>query len=118
MIYSLFMVKDIISFPDFQKLDLRVGKIIKAEAVEGSRNLIRMSVDLGSDYGVRKILAGIGEWYKPKDVKGKKFIFVANLVPKQMMKEMSEGMMLAADENGKCLLMPVDDKMPLGAVIR
>lgn len=112
------MTKDIISFSDFQKLDLRIGKVIKAEAVEGSRNLVRMSVDLGSDYGVRKILAGIGEWCKPKDVKGKKFIFVANLVSKQMMKEMSEGMMLAADENDKCLLMSVDKKIPEGVIVR
>ncbi len=112
------MTKDVVSFPDFGKLDLRVGKVVKAEVAEGSKNLVRMSVDMGPDYGVRKILAGIGEWYKPKDVKGKKFIFVANLAPKQMMKEMSEGMMLAADENGKCLLMPVDKKLPIGAVVR
>ena len=111
-------MKDVISFADFGKLDLRIGKVIKAEVVEGSRNLVRMSVDLGSDYGVRKILAGIGEWYKPKDVRGKKFIFVANLAPKQMMKEMSEGMILCADTDQKAIILPVDKKIPEGTVIR
>lgn len=111
-------MRDIVSFSDFQKLDLRVGKVIKAEAVEGSRNLVRMSADLGSDYGVRKILAGIGEWYKPKDVKGKKFIFVANLAPKQMMKEMSSGMILCADSDQKAVVIPVDKKIPEGAIVR
>ncbi|MBI4990572.1 methionine--tRNA ligase [Candidatus Gottesmanbacteria bacterium] len=112
------MVKDVVSFSDFQKLDLRVGKVIKAEAVEGSRNLVRMNVDLGSDYGVQKILAGIGEWYKQKDVKGKKFIFVANLAPKQMMREMSSGMILCADIDEKAVVIPVDKKIPEGAIVR
>lgn len=112
------MAKDVVSFPDFQKLDFRVGKVIKAEVVEGSRNLIRMSVNLGSDIGERKILAGIGEWYKPKDVKGKKFVFVANLAPKQMMKEMSEGMILCADIKDKAVIIQVDKKIPEGAVVR
>lgn len=112
------MSKGIVSFSDFTKLDFRVGKVIKAEVVEGSRNLIRMSVDLGSDYKVRKIFAGIGEWYKPQDIKGKRFIFVVNLAPKQMMKELSEGMMLAADGDGQCFLIPVNKKIPEGSVIR
>jgi methionyl-tRNA synthetase len=112
------MVKDAVSFPDFQKMDLRVGKVVKAEAVEGSRNLVRMNVDLGSDYGVRKILAGIGEWYKAEDVKRKKFIFVANLAPKQMMKEMSEGMILCVDIDGKAVIIPVNKKIPEGSIVR
>jgi methionyl-tRNA synthetase len=112
------MIKDIVSFPDFGKLDLRVGKVTKAEVVEGSKNLVRMSVDLGSDIGVRKILAGIGEWYKPQDIKGKKFIFVANLAPKQMMKEMSQGMILVAEFGESFALIPIDKKIPEGSVVR
>lgn len=112
------MTKDIVSFPDFQKLDLRVGKVVEAENVEGSKNLIRMNVDLGSDYGVKNILAGIASWYKPGDLKGKKFIFVANLAPKQMMKEISVGMILCADLEGEAIMIPVDNKIPEGAVVR
>lgn len=50
------MTKDIVSFADFQKLDLRVGKVLKTEVVAGSKNLLRLEVDLGTDYGKRKIL--------------------------------------------------------------
>ena len=112
------MTKDLISFPDFQKLDLRVGKVIKAENVEGSENLIRMQVDLGVEYGQRKIFAGIAKWYKPTQLKEKKFVFLVNLAPKQMMKEMSEGMILCADTDQKAIILPVDKKIPEGTVIR
>lgn len=112
------MTKDIVSFPDFQKLDLRVGKVVEVGNVEGSKNLIRMNVDLGSDHGIKKILAGIANWYKPEDLKGKKFIFVANLAPKQMMKETSVGMILCADIDGQAVIIPVNEKIPEGAVVR
>lgn len=111
------MVKDAVSFSDFQKLDLRVGKVVLAEKVEGSENLIRMEVDLGKDYGKQKILAGIAKWYKPEDLKGKKYIFVVNLTPKQMMKEMSSGMILCA-EGEEAVIIPLDDKIPEGTVVR
>ncbi len=112
------MTKDTISFPDFAKLDLRVGKVVEAEKVEGSENLIRMVVDLGKEYGERKILAGIAKFYSPSKLTGKKFIFVANLAPKQMMKEMSEGMILCADIDQKAVIIPVDKKIPEGSVVR
>lgn len=112
------MVKDEITFPDFQKLDLRVGKVVKAENLEGSSSLIRMTVNLGEEYGKRKIIAGIAKWYKCENLKGKKFIFVANLAPKQMMKEMSHGMILCADLEGKAKIIPVDNKIATGTVIR
>lgn len=112
------MVKDTVSFSDFQKLDLRVGKVVLAEKVEGLENLIRMEVDLGKEYGRQKILAGIAKWYKPEDLKGKKYIFVANLEPKQMMGQLSKGMILCADIGGKAVLIPVNGEIPVGAVVR
>ena len=91
---------------------------VAPETVEGSRNLIRMQVHLGKEYGEKKILAGISTWYTPKDLIGKKFIFVANLEPKQMMKESSNGMILCADDGEKALLIPVDDSIPEGSVVK
>lgn len=111
-------MKDVVSFLDFQKLDLRVGKVVKAEAVEGSANLIRMEVDLGREYGVRKILAGIAKWYQPRQLTGKKFIFVANLAPKQMMREISSGMILCADNDGEIEIIPINKKTPEGTIVR
>lgn len=111
-------MKDEVDFSDFQKLDFRVGKVISAQKVEQADKLIRMKVDLGFDYGVRTIFAGIAEWYKPNQLKNKKFILVANLTPKKMFGEESQGMMFAADLKGKAVLIPVNKNIPEGTVVR
>src|SRR3990167_109651 len=107
-----------IPFEDFQKLDLRVGKVIGAEAVGGSVNLLRLKVNLGNDHGVRNILSGIARWYKPGQLEGKKFIFVTNLEAKKMMGMMSQGMILCADYDHKAVIIPVNKKIPEGTIIR
>ena len=112
------MKKDEVTFADFTKFDLRVGKIEEAEEVTGSVNLIRMNVNLGQDYGIQKIITGIAKWYKPKDLKGKKSVFLANLAPKQMMKEMSSGMILCAMIDEEARLIPVDNNIPEGSIVR
>lgn len=112
------MTKDVISFSDFQKLDLRVGKVVEAQKVEGSESLIRMNVDFGKTLGTRKIFSGIAKWYKPSQIKDKKFIFLVNLPAKQMMKEMSEGMILVSIVDQKAVVMPVDKKIPKGSEIK
>lgn len=112
------MKKPIVSFLDFQRLDLRVGEVKEANFVEGSRNLIAMKVDLGEDYGVMEILAGAGEYYKAEELVGKKYIFVANLEPKKMLGKYSNGMLLAADDEGKPILIEIDKNLKNGLVIR
>lgn len=113
------MVKDTISFPDFAKLDLRVGRVVSAENIEGSEKLIRLKVDLGQEIGEKQILAGLLKWYKPEDFVGKKFIVVANLEAKKMMGEESQGMILCVDVEGKApYLIEVDKSIPEGTVIR
>ena len=105
---------DPINFEDFTKIDFRVGKVIKAENIEGAETLMRLSVDFGP-LGERVILSGIKKWYKPKDLKGRNYIFVYNLEPKKMMGEDSQGMIMAAeDEDGEncVLLVPDDDIAP------
>lgn len=107
-----------ISFPDFQKIDFRIGKVVKAERLAGSDNLIRLKVHFGSEIGERQILAGIAKWYTPVKVKGKKFIFVVNLTPKKMMGEDSQGMILCADTGTQAILLPVSEKIPEGSIVR
>jgi len=105
---------DPINFEDFTKIDFRVGKVIKAENIEGADTLMRLKVDFGP-LGERTILSGIKKWYQPKDLKGKNYIFVYNLEPKKMMGEDSQGMIMAAeDESGEncVLLVPDDDIAP------
>jgi len=105
---------DPVNFEDFTKIDFRVGKVIKAENIEGADTLMRLKVDFGP-LGERTILSGIKKWYQPKDLKGKNYIFVYNLEPKKMMGEDSQGMIMAAeDESGEncVLLVPDDDIAP------
>lgn len=90
------MVKVPVDISDFTKLDIRVGLVEKAEFVEGSEKLIRLTVNLGSDYGIRTIFTGIRKWYKTASLTGKKFLFLANLAPRKMFGEESRGMILSS----------------------
>jgi len=87
-----------ISFEEFQKLDLRVGKILEANQIPGSRNLIRMTVDFGSEK--RQTVAGLLQHYKPEALVGRKCAFILNLQRRKMMGVESQCMILAA-EDGK-----------------
>jgi methionine--tRNA ligase beta chain len=86
-----------ISFEDFQKLDLRVGKITEANQIPGSRNLIRMIVNFGTEK--RQAVAGLVQWYKAQDLVGKKCAFILNLQKRKMMGVESQCMILAADDD-------------------
>lgn len=107
-----------ITFPDFNKLDFRVGEIKEAALLEGSKKLIVLKVDLGEDYGTVEILSGLSPIYQPADLIGNKYIVLANLAPKQMMGKDSNGMILVADDPEKLELIPLDKKLKNGTVIR
>ncbi len=111
-------MSDTITFEDFSKIDFRVGKVLKAENIEGAETLMRLTVDFG-EQGKRTILSGIKKWYTPKDLKGKIFAFVFNLEPKKMMGEKSQGMIMAAetDDNQVCVLLAPIDKIAPGSKI-
>jgi len=85
-----------ISFEDFQKLDLRIGKITEASQIPGSRNLIKMIVDFGTEK--RQAVAGLMQWYKPQNLVGKKCAYILNLQKRKMMGVESQCMILAADD--------------------
>ncbi|EKD28443.1 MAG: hypothetical protein ACD_79C00297G0002 [uncultured bacterium] len=104
-----------IDYTDFAKLDLRVAKILEAEEVKKSRKLVKLQVDLG--FEKRQILAGIGEFYKPEDLVGKSVVIVANLAPKKLMGELSQGMVLCASLDNSLKITEVHD-MPPGAKVK
>jgi methionine--tRNA ligase beta chain len=104
-----------ISFDDFKKVELRTGKILSAEAMEGSEKLVRLKVDLGTE--TRQILAGIRTAYAPEVLVGKNVVVVANLAPRKMMGELSEGMLLAASDETPVLLAP-EREVPPGSEVR
>jgi len=86
-----------ISFGEFQKLDMRVGKILEANQIPGSRNLIRMIADFGTEK--RQAVAGLLQWYKPEDLIGKKYTFILNLQRRKLMGVESQCMILAAEDD-------------------
>lgn len=88
--------EDVIDIEDFRKVDIRIGTVCSAEPVEGSSKLMRLKIDDGMSG--RTILAGIAKHVSPGDLVGKQVVFVANLKPRKMMGEMSQGMVLAASE--------------------
>ncbi len=108
-------LSEYITIDEFKKIDLRVGRVVNAEKVPGSRKLIRLVVDLG-ELGERQVIAGLGEWYAPEYFIGKNIVVVANLKPKRMMGHVSQGMLLAADCNGgKPVILTTDGNVKPGA---
>jgi methionyl-tRNA synthetase len=108
-------VEDLVSFKEFQKLDLRVGTIRGAELIPGSRKLIKLTVDIGEE---RTVVAGISGHYSEDDLIEKQVVLVANLEPVKLMGVESRGMVLAAeDESGVHLLIPDAGTVP-GSRIR
>jgi len=88
---------EIIEFPDFAKVDLRVAKVVEANHVEGADKLLQLTLDVGEE-NTRNVFSGIKSHYQPEDLVGKNLVFVYNLAPRKMKFGMSEGMVLAAGE--------------------
>jgi methionine--tRNA ligase beta chain len=105
-----------ISFEEFKKIELKVGKVLNAEKIEGSEKLLKLIVDLGDER--RQVVAGIAKYYKLEDLIGKETVVVANLEPKKLMGSESQGMLLAADVNGEPVILIPEKEVPPGTKIR
>ncbi|MBT4082318.1 MAG: methionine--tRNA ligase [Gammaproteobacteria bacterium] len=92
-------IADEIQYEDFAKIDLRIARIVKAEAVEKADKLLQLTLDLGEEQ--RNVFAGIKSAYNPEELEGKLTVMVANLAPRKMRFGVSEGMVLAAGPGGK-----------------
>lgn len=89
-------MSEIIQYQDWQKIDLRVGKIISVEDIEGADKLYKLTIDAGKETGKRIVCAGIKKFYSSKELKGKKVILFVNLAPRMMRGIESRGMILAS----------------------
>ncbi|MEM7681739.1 MAG: methionine--tRNA ligase subunit beta [Planctomycetota bacterium] len=113
--------KDTISFDDFVKIDLRVATIVEAELHPNADRLLKLQVDLGEER--RQLCAGIKGAYDPDALVGRQIVVVANLAPRKIRGEESNGMLLAAsvaDEDGgdkQLTLITPGDAMPPGATV-
>ena len=104
-----------ISFDNFKKINIRIGKILSAEKIENSNKLLKLEIDFGIEK--RQILAGIAKFYEPETLIGKLCPFVFNLEVKKMGELESEGMILCADQDGPVLLNP-DKEIEPGSIIK
>ena len=107
---------DYCEFEDFEKLDLRVGKVIECEKVPKSDKLLRFVLQVGSD--TRQILSGISKYHTPEELIGKNVVFVANFKPRKMMGYESQGMILSAEFGDQLsVLTTLKDDLQSGAKI-
>lgn len=105
-----------ITIEDFAKLDLRVARVVSAEAVEKSNKLLKLTLEVGDE--TRQVVSGIAKYYTPEQLVGKTVILVANLKPAKLMGIVSEGMILAAtDDKGNLALLTVDQDIASGSKI-
>lgn len=111
-------MKETISYDDFAKIDIRIGRIVTAEMVPEADKLIKCTIDFGTEIGIRTIVSGIRAWYTPEELVGKHLPYIINLAPRTLKGVVSEGMLLAAGpvspegERGLCLVVPVSDVIP------
>ncbi len=106
-----------ISFDDFAKVDLRCGLVVAAEAVEGAKKLLRLTVDLG-EAAPRTIASGIAEAFQPAQLVGRRVIVVANLAPRTIRGVTSHGMLLAAGEGAGIRLCELPGEVAPGSQVR
>ncbi len=104
-----------ITIDDFKKINLTVAEVLKAERLAKSQKLLKLQVRIGQEE--RQIIAGIAAHYKPEDLIGRKIIVVANLEPATIHGETSNGMLLAASQEGTLRLLTVDQDIETGARI-
>jgi methionyl-tRNA synthetase len=105
-----------ISFEEFQRLDLRVGRIVAAELVPKADKLIKLTVDIGQEQ--RTVVAGIAPSYTPETLLGKHIILVANLAPRTLRGVESQGMVLAAESDGRIVLAGFEAPVSPGAPVK
>jgi methionyl-tRNA synthetase len=109
-------LKSLISWEDFDKIDLRIGRILSAEILPKSNHLLKLQVDIGLE--TRQIIAGIQKSYTPEELRGKEVVVLVNLTPKKIKGEESQGMLLATDFQGKAILLQPVTEVSEGSFLR
>lgn len=105
-----------VTFEDFKKLDIRIGKILSAEKVENTDKLLKLIIDFGDEK--RSVVAGIADCYQPFEIIGKEIPVILNLEPRKIRGVESKGMVLAVDVGNKPVLLYPEKEVPPGSVIR
>ena len=110
-------MKEEITYDDFKKLDIRIGKVVSAERVPETDKLLRCEVTFGDEVGARVIVSGIAEYVLPEDIVGKKFPYLVNLAPRTIRGVESQGMILAIGGDFFSLITPENNDVLPGSSI-
>ncbi|PTD93958.1 methionine--tRNA ligase subunit beta, partial [archaeon SCG-AAA382B04] len=106
-----------ISLDDFQNVEMKIGQVLDAESIEGSDNLIKLNVDIGDEE--RQLVAGLAQTHKIEELKGRKVVVLTNLEEAEIFGVKSQGMVLAAEEDGEPILLePEDQDVEIGSPIK
>jgi len=103
-----------ITIEDFEKLDLRVGKVL--QKVENADKLLKLKIEVGNE--VRQVVSGIAKYYSPEELKGKYVVLVANLKPVKLRGIESQGMILAASDDKDLVLVTIDKEINSGTKVQ
>ena len=108
--------ENLITFDEFIKIQLKIGKVLTAEAIPGMKKVFKAVVDIGSEK--REVAVGAAIWIKPEDFVGRTVVICTNLQPRKIGSMTSNGMLLAADgAEGKPVFLTIAEEAPLGAAI-
>ena len=105
-----------ITFEDFKKLEIKIGKILSAEKIPEADKLIKLEIDLGEEK--RQVVAGIAQFYEPEYLIGKEIPVVVNLEPRKLKGVESQGMILAASAEGIPVLLCPEKDVPPGSIVK
>lgn len=105
-----------VSIGEFSRMDLRIGRIVKAETIPGSRKLLKLTIDIGGNH-LRQAVAGIAEYYAPRELEGKHIAVMVNLDPRRIFGVNSEVMILAAQDKNTVTLIQPDRSVETGSKI-
>ncbi len=109
-------MKETVDFPTYEKLDIRVGKVVECEKVPKADKLLRFLIDDGMDK--RTIVSGIAKFYKPEELVGKEVCFIANFAPRKLKGVVSEGMILSAqDSDGRLVVIGPQGEVAPGSSV-
>jgi methionyl-tRNA synthetase len=123
-------MENMITIDDFKKVEMKAGKVLSAEPVEGSEKLLKLSVDFGPAVAegsgeakeekrdTRQVVSGIAKYIKPEDLVGTVCAFVTNLEPRDLMGLKSEAMIMALSTEDKFSLLKISNEIPLGSSIK
>jgi len=107
-----------ISYDDFSKIEIRIGKVVAAELVPETDKLIKCTVDFGAEIGVRTIVSGIAQWKKPEELVGRQLPYITNLAPRTLRGIESQGMLLAASDEQGVALLSAEREVPPGTKLK